>query len=133
MSHSDIVYTHNGLGWTSTIPNQITCEWLDFIHKGQEQPMRVLDIGAGFGVASIPALKHGARVIANDIERSHLGRFLSSLSSRWLRSRSLLCFPIDFGKSLLSAKSSSDVRLPPARTADIWGNLEAPASRRSLT
>jgi SAM-dependent methyltransferase len=72
MSHSDIVYTHNGLGWTSTIPNQITCEWLDFIHKGQEQPMRVLDIGAGFGVASIPALKHGARVIANDIERSHL-------------------------------------------------------------
>jgi SAM-dependent methyltransferase len=72
MSHSEIVATHNGIGWTSTVPNQITCEWLDFIRKSEEQPLRVLDIGAGFGVATIPALKDGARVISNDIEKSHL-------------------------------------------------------------
>lgn len=72
MSHSKIVATHNGMGWTSVVPNQITCEWLDFIRESQEHPLRVLDIGAGFGVATIPALKGGARVIANDIETSHL-------------------------------------------------------------
>jgi 2-polyprenyl-3-methyl-5-hydroxy-6-metoxy-1,4-benzoquinol methylase len=72
MSHSEIVATHNGMGWTSTVPNQITCAWLDFIRKIEEQPVCVLDIGAGFGVATIPALKDGARVIANDIETSHL-------------------------------------------------------------
>jgi SAM-dependent methyltransferase len=72
MNQSEIIATHNGLGWTSTIPNQITCEWLEFIRKSEEQPLRVLDIGAGFGVATIPALKGGARVIANDIEKSHL-------------------------------------------------------------
>jgi len=72
MSHSEIVATHNGMGWTSVVPNQITCEWLDYIRESQEHPLRVLDIGAGFGVATIPALKGGARVIANDIETSHL-------------------------------------------------------------
>ena len=72
MSHSEIIATHNGIGWTSAIPNQITCEWIKFTGDSEEQPVRVLDIGAGFGVASIPALKHGARVIANDIEKSHL-------------------------------------------------------------
>jgi len=72
MTHSQIVPTHNQIGWTSKIPNQITCLWLDFIRESQRQPLRVLDIGAGFGVATIPALKRGARVIANDIEKSHL-------------------------------------------------------------
>jgi SAM-dependent methyltransferase len=72
MSHSEIIATRNGIGWTSAIPNQITCEWLNFIRDSAEQPVRVLDIGAGFGVATIPALKHGAGVIANDIEKSHL-------------------------------------------------------------
>ena len=32
----------------------------------------VLDIGAGLGVATLPLLKAGARVIANDIDESHL-------------------------------------------------------------
>jgi SAM-dependent methyltransferase len=72
MSRSEIVATHNGIGWTSTVPNQTTCAWLDFIRESQQRPLRVLDIGAGFGVAAIPALKHGARVIATDIEKSHL-------------------------------------------------------------
>lgn len=72
MTHSQIVPTHNQIGWTSKIPNQITCLWLDFIRESQGQPLRVLDIGASFGVATLPALKGGARVIANDIEKSHL-------------------------------------------------------------
>jgi SAM-dependent methyltransferase len=69
---SEIVATHNEFGWTSKVPNQITCQWLDFIRKRQGQRLRVLDIGSGFGVAAIPALKAGATVIANDIEQSHL-------------------------------------------------------------
>jgi SAM-dependent methyltransferase len=72
MMHSEIVPTHNEFGWTSKVPNQITCQWLDFIRGAQWQPLRVLDVGAGFGVATVPALKAGAIVIANDIETGHL-------------------------------------------------------------
>jgi SAM-dependent methyltransferase len=112
MSHSEIVATHNGMGWTSTVPNQITCEWLDFIRKSQQQPLRVLDIGAGFGVATIPALKHDARVIASDIEKSHLDTirkeacdlgyedYLETVVGR---------FPADLGFSELDAIHCSNV------------------------
>jgi SAM-dependent methyltransferase len=72
MTPSEIVPTNNGVGWTSTIPNQITCEWVESIRESRVKRPLVLDIGAGFGVATIPALKAGAKVIANDIEKSHL-------------------------------------------------------------
>ena len=36
----------------------------------QKKP--ILDIGAAYGVNTIPALKNGATVIANDLEQSHL-------------------------------------------------------------
>jgi SAM-dependent methyltransferase len=60
----------NDCGWTSTIPNPITSRWLDYL---QTCPLaRTIDIGAGLGVATIPALKIGASVIANDISDEHL-------------------------------------------------------------
>lgn len=66
----ELIPTANGYGWTSTIPNQITCRWLDYLRL-LESP-RTLDIGAGLGVATLPALQAGAWVIANDIDESHL-------------------------------------------------------------
>jgi SAM-dependent methyltransferase len=73
MTCSEIIPTHNGHGWTSVVPNQITCLWLDFIRPRKQNIIpHLLDVGAGFGVATIPALKLGARVIANDIKKSHL-------------------------------------------------------------
>ncbi|OJX03039.1 MAG: hypothetical protein BGO76_00565 [Caedibacter sp. 38-128] len=43
-----------------------------FVNFAPHAPGPVLDIGASYGVASIPALKMGAKVIANDIESRHL-------------------------------------------------------------
>jgi SAM-dependent methyltransferase len=67
---ADLIPTENGFGWTSTIPNPITCRFLSDIER-QFRP-RVIDIGAGFGVATLPALAAGAYVIANDISSAHL-------------------------------------------------------------
>jgi SAM-dependent methyltransferase len=66
----NLIPTANNFGWTSDVPNQITCKWLDFIAGRPEA--RVIDIGAGLGVASLPALATGAFVIVNDIDQSHL-------------------------------------------------------------
>lgn len=48
----------------------MTLQFWDEI-KRHENPT-VIDIGAAFGVASIPALEYGAHVIANDIADAHL-------------------------------------------------------------
>lgn len=68
----EIVDTHNGYGWTTTIPNQITVAFLEFIASNSDPVPAVLDIGCGFGVATLPALAAGARVIANDLDAGHL-------------------------------------------------------------
>lgn len=65
----------NSYGWTSTIPNPMTCRFLGLI-KGVKNP-QVIDIGAGFGVASIPAMEAGAYVIVNDIDQLHLDHVAS--------------------------------------------------------
>jgi len=48
--------------------------FLDMIRRYVEsgQPPRVLDIGAAYGITSIPALELGAKVVANDIDERHL-------------------------------------------------------------
>jgi SAM-dependent methyltransferase len=66
-----IVPTHNGYGWTSSIPNQITVALLEWLSETKPAPL-VLDIGAGLGVATLPLLEGGARVIAVDLAESHL-------------------------------------------------------------
>jgi polyketide synthase PksL len=60
----------SGYGWTSTIPNPMTFRFIDLI-KNLNSPT-VIDIGAGYGVASIPAMEAGAYVIVNDIEQKQL-------------------------------------------------------------
>lgn len=67
---TSLIPTANNFGWTSDIPNPITCKWLDFI--ADRPDARAIDIGAGLGVASLPALAKGAFVIVNDIDQSHL-------------------------------------------------------------
>src|SRR5688572_9836544 len=61
--------TLNSHGRTSNIPNEYSQFFIEFSEISSKP---VLDIGAAFGVASIPALKTGAAVYANDIEVSHL-------------------------------------------------------------
>ncbi|MBB5061008.1 SAM-dependent methyltransferase [Granulicella aggregans] len=72
MSDGQIVYTHNGFGWTSTVPNQITVALVEWLTTLEQRTPVVLDIGAGLGVGTFPLLEVGAKVIALDLEASHL-------------------------------------------------------------
>jgi SAM-dependent methyltransferase len=75
----------NDFGWTSTIPNPITCHWLDYL--GTVPAARTIDVGAGLGVATIPALKAGALVIANDIAAEHLFQIGAIAEKEGLRNK----------------------------------------------
>ena len=63
------VPTLNKQGWMLTILDSYTQAFVDF-SAGCSLP--VIDIGAAYGVASIPALEKGAQVIAIDIDERHL-------------------------------------------------------------
>ena len=64
-----IKVTMNNMGVSTTIPNELTEEfftWVDQV-KGNH-----LDIGAAYGISTIPALKKGAKVTAIDLSQAHL-------------------------------------------------------------
>ena len=61
--------TLNRMGRTSAHPNEYSLEFIEF---AASCALPALDIGAAFGVATIPALAAGATVIANDLEPQHL-------------------------------------------------------------
>ena len=61
--------TRNKTGWTSNVPNELSQL---FIAYSASATLPVLDIGAAFGVATIPALAAGATVLANDSDPDHL-------------------------------------------------------------
>ena len=63
------IKTLNAMGYMTPEVDHIT---QDFIEFAANTPLPVLDGGAAYGVASIPALKKGATVIANDIDPNHL-------------------------------------------------------------
>jgi polyketide synthase PksL len=61
--------TRNRTGWTSNVLNELSELFVAFAAQTQRP---VLDIGAAYGVASLPALAAGATVYANDADPSHL-------------------------------------------------------------
>lgn len=87
MTEEQIVDTHNGFGWTSTVPNQITVALVAWLSTGTQQAPLVLDIGAGLGVGTFPILEVGARVTALDVEASHLDSIRQEATRRLLADR----------------------------------------------
>lgn len=63
-----VITTDNKHGFTYELP-EIGRKFVDF-SANSKYP--VLDVGAAFGVATIPALLNGAKVIAIDIHENHL-------------------------------------------------------------
>lgn len=63
------VKTLNAMGFMNPSLDFIVEDFIDFAAEAQYP---VLDGGAAYGVATIPALKAGATVIANDIDTRHL-------------------------------------------------------------
>lgn len=59
------------MGWTSNQLNALSQLFVDFCSTNS---LPVLDIGAAYGVATLPALVAGAHVIANDIDAAHLAQ-----------------------------------------------------------
>ena len=61
--------TNNRMGWSGDAINEVSQQ---FIQYARQCSQPVLDIGAAYGVATIPALAAGATVIANDLSPEHL-------------------------------------------------------------
>lgn len=57
------------MGWTARELSEISLAFVEFARSAKRP---VLDIGAGFGPATLAALKTGAHVIANDLDEEHL-------------------------------------------------------------
>lgn len=78
-----------------------------FIDRCSNYKKPVIDIGCGFGAATIPALKNGITVIANDIDSRHLNILVDRTTSDSLKN--LVClnarFPneLDFHPSSISS------------------------------
>lgn len=68
---SDILATANRMGWSGDAVNEVSQQ---FIECAAECRQPVLDIGAAYGVATIPALASGATVYANDLHSDHLAK-----------------------------------------------------------
>jgi SAM-dependent methyltransferase len=111
MVPADIIPTRNAYGWTSAVPNQITCEVVRALPEFGARPV-VLDIGAGLGVATLPLLEAGARVVANDIEICHLAA-ISNAAAKSGRSEQLTTvlgkFPEELSLDGLDAVHCSNV------------------------
>lgn len=69
-----LINTLNSMGTMTPSPDVFSRYFSEFAPKA---PGRSLDIGAAYGVATLPALRNGASVIANDIDERHLKILLS--------------------------------------------------------
>jgi predicted SAM-dependent methyltransferase len=68
-SEPGLIKTKNAMGIMTT---ELSPVGVKFVESARIAKKPVLDIGAAYGVATIPALKCGARVIACDISDQHL-------------------------------------------------------------
>ncbi|MBZ2183156.1 MAG: class I SAM-dependent methyltransferase [Bryobacter sp.] len=60
--------TGNAMGWSSNTVNELSELFVEACAPG----MKVIDIGAAYGVAAHRALERGASVVANDLDRGAL-------------------------------------------------------------
>jgi SAM-dependent methyltransferase len=70
--------TVNRMGWGSEFAHEINLAFAEFAATCKHP---VLDIGAGYGAATLAALMVGATVIANDLDNSHLESLAASIPS----------------------------------------------------
>lgn len=64
-----LIKTLNSMGTMTPSPDIFSRAFIEFAPKA---PGRSLDVGAAYGVATLPALNNGVSVIANDIDDRHL-------------------------------------------------------------
>jgi SAM-dependent methyltransferase len=74
-NEAGVIPTLNRRGHTSKTPNEYSDAFIEFAGAATAP---VVDIGAAFGVCTLPALAAGATVIACDIAAAHLDRLAAS-------------------------------------------------------
>lgn len=101
----DKIATLNQTGFMKTELDIFTEEFIKYSSNSTRYP--VLEIGAAYGAATLPALRNNARVIANDIDEKHLAILYSKVYKNDLNKLYLKpgCFPdqLDFPENSLNA------------------------------
>ncbi|OJW52562.1 MAG: hypothetical protein BGO67_06400 [Alphaproteobacteria bacterium 41-28] len=105
-----LIVTLNHMGYMLSKPEKYNQAFIDF---SAHAPGPVLDIGAAYGVATIPALERGAYVIANDLDERHLHILKSKVSPSCLDRLELkpgrMPNEIDFEENSLGAVLASRI------------------------
>ncbi len=74
--HTDYIRpTMNNMGISTTVPNELTEAFLLWVEQAKGHH---LDIGAAYGIATLPALAKGAHITAVDLSQAHLDILLES-------------------------------------------------------
>ncbi len=76
-----LIVTLNSMGYMLSQPEKYNQAFIDF---SPHAPGPVLDIGAAYGLATLPALEKGAYVIANDLDERHLQILKSKALPKYL-------------------------------------------------
>ncbi|MBP9692791.1 MAG: class I SAM-dependent methyltransferase [Alphaproteobacteria bacterium] len=114
-----LIVTLNSMGYMLSQPERYIQAFVDF---SAYAPGPVLDIGAAYGVATIPALEKGAYVIANDLDVRHLQILKSKVPSSLLDHLQLkpgrMPTEVDFEENSLGAVLASRILgfIPPKET-----------------
>lgn len=105
-----LIVTLNSMGYMLSKPEKYNQAFIDF---SQHAAGPVLDIGAAYGLATIPALEKGAYVIANDLDERHLQILKSKVPPSQLNRLELkpgrMPNEIDFAANSLGAVLASRV------------------------
>lgn len=105
-----LIKTRNAMG---VMFKELSPAAIEFVNLGKVAKLPLLDIGAAFGVATIPALENGASVIACDLSDEHLDILAQSVPKKYSKKLSLIqkAFPyeLDFEKDSLSGILISNV------------------------
>ncbi|MBX9666521.1 MAG: class I SAM-dependent methyltransferase [Candidatus Obscuribacterales bacterium] len=82
------VKTLNNTGYMTAGLDRFSQTFVDF---AAHAPIRVMDVGAAYGVATLAALKCGATVLANDIDERHLNILYDRVPAAERSRLELLC------------------------------------------
>jgi SAM-dependent methyltransferase len=110
----NLITTLNQKGYMLVKPEHYMQSFIDFSGEISDP---VLDIGAAYGVATIPALEKGAHVVANDIDERHLAILKSKVPPSLLSQLELkqgnmptdLDFPENYFGAILASRIFSFV------------------------
>ncbi|MEM9243281.1 MAG: class I SAM-dependent methyltransferase [Pseudomonadota bacterium] len=69
---NDSIPTLNAMGFTTKAPDPYSRLFIQHAINHSSQEYKALEIGAAYGVSTIPVLLHGGHIIANDIDERHL-------------------------------------------------------------